>query len=331
MLGYVVDDDGSARSASWAGLPDPVPAADGVVVRVRAAAVAWSDVLQVEGRYAVAQHALPFVAGHEFAGEVVAVGSETRWAVGDRVFGLLDQPGAFAELVAAPGWAVRRTPPELSDIEASAFTTSFLTADAALMAVGRLSQGETVLINAAAGGVGRSAVQLARIYGAGVVLATAGTRERQTMAVRLGATAAAGYAEIGALVRENTKGRGCDVVLESVGGSVFDDSLNSLAPLGRLVTIGASAEEAPSPIKLPKLWAGSISVGGVHIGRLLGSRNAHLEASWARLTSLLEAGAIRPEVGQVVLPSELATGFSSLHDRSVDGRVVVDLSQGART
>lgn len=330
LFGYVVTDDEDGRSAQWADLPDPAPSPDGVVVRVSAAAVAWSDVLQVEGRYAVSRHPLPFVAGHEFAGEVVSAGPDSSWLPGERVFGFLDSPGSFAEYVAAPGWSIRSTPPELSDIEAAAFTTSFLTADAALMTVGCLRAGQTVLIHAAAGGVGRAAVQLARLYGAERILATAGSEARRGVARSLGATAVAGYEDFAELVQAETRGRGCDVILESVGGDVFDQSLDQLAPLGRLVTFGASSERAPSRIKLPRLWANSISVCGVHIGRLLAARDAELEASWVRLLALLEAGSIRADVGKIVPPSHIEEGFQSLHERSVDGRVVIDLSQGVR-
>ncbi|MEO3862670.1 NADPH:quinone oxidoreductase family protein [Acrocarpospora sp. B8E8] len=328
MRAYVVRHDDHGRSSRWEEVPDPSPSAEGVIVRVRAAALAWSDVLQMEGTYAGAVPDTPFVCGHEFAGEVVAAGSEAGYALGDRVFGFLPSPAAFAEYVAAPARCVRRTPDELADTDAAAFTTSFLTADAAMVTVGGLTPGRSLLVHAAAGGVGRSALQLARAYGTELILATAGSPSRRTAAEASGAMATADYDDFPDLVLEHTRGRGVDVVLESVGGDVFDLSARVLAPLGRLVTIGASSGTPPRRLKLPLLWQRSISVCGIHIARLLGDHPEVLQPSWKRLLSLLPAGRIRPEVGLTVSPADLAQGIEALRGRTVDGRVVIDFTGG---
>ncbi|MET7395144.1 zinc-binding dehydrogenase [Dactylosporangium sp. NPDC005572] len=328
MQAFVVRDHAGGRSATWEEVADPSPAPGGVVVQVRAAALAWSDVLQMEGGYVGAVPDPPFVCGHEFAGEVVAAGEQAQHRPGDRVFGFLAGPGAFAEYVAAPSGLVRRTPDALSDLDAAAFTTSFLTADAALVAVGGLTAGRSVLVHAAAGGVGRSAVQLAHVLDAGLVLATAGSPARRAAAEAAGATASAGYDDFADLVRERTGGRGVDVVLESVGGDVFDRSARLLAPFGRLVTIGASSGTPPQRLKLPLLWQRSISVCGVHIGRLLAEQPELLEPSWNRLLCLLAAGRITPGVGLVVTPAGIRHGIEALRSRIVDGRVVIDFTVG---
>ncbi len=328
MRAFVVREGDDGRSAKWDDAPDPSPSSGGVVVRVRAAALAWSDILQMEGTYAGVVPDAPFVSGHELAGEVVAVGEGSRYALGDRVFGFLPGPGAFAEYVGAPAHCLRPTPDSLSDVEAAAFTTSFLTADAALVLVGGLAPGGKVLVHAAAGGVGRSAVQLATVLGAGVVLATAGSRARRASAVAAGATAAAGYDDFPQLVHERTGGRGVDILLDGVGGDVFDRSTGVLAPLGRLVTIGASSGSPPQRLKLPVLWQRSISICGVHIGRLLAERPDLLEPSWGRLLALLGQGRIDPRVGATVSPTEIRRGIDALRSRTVDGRVVIDFTQG---
>ncbi|WP_148046163.1 zinc-binding dehydrogenase [Nocardioides marmoriginsengisoli] len=139
------------------------------------------------------------------------------------------------------------------------------------------------------------------------------------------------YDDFADAVEAHTGGSGRDLVLDSVAGDVFDRSLDVLAPFGRLVTIGASSEQAPARLKLPGLWARSGSVGGVHIGNLLASRIDVLEAAWARLVALLEAGGLIVDVGLVLDPAVINQSFEALHDRAVDGRVVVDLTQGAPT
>ncbi|MFC8662206.1 zinc-binding dehydrogenase [Streptomyces sp. NPDC057199] len=325
---HVVRDHGTTRSAKWEETADPSPPAEGVVVRVHAAALAWSDILQMEGTYAGEVPDSPFVSGHEFAGEVVAAGEGTTYAPGDRVFGFLSSPAAFAEYVAAPARCVRRTPDELTDTDAAVFTTSFLTADVALVTLGGLTPQRSLLVHAGAGGVGRSALQLARSYGSELVLATAGSPARRAAAQAAGAVATAGYDDFPDLVRESTGGRGVDIVLESVGGEVFDRSARVLAPMGRLVTIGASSGRPPQRLKLPLLWQRSISVCGVHIGRLLAEAPEVLEPSWERLLDLLSAGRIESEAGLTVPPSGLARGIEALRSRSVDGRVVIDFTRG---
>ena len=314
-----------AVSVSWEDHPEPACPRDGVVVEPRAVALAWSDVLQQRGGYVGALPDTPFVSGHEFAGTVVEAGPDAVFAVGDRVFGFLPRPAAFAERVAASSHVVRRTPDGLGDVEAAAVTTSFLTADVGLFVVGRLVAGESVLVHAAAGGVGRAAVQLARLAGVEPVVATARSPERRAEASALGATHLADYDGFTDVVRRVTDGRGVDVALESVGGDVFDRTAEVMAPVGRVVTIGASAGVAPRRMKLPFLWQRSVTVGGLHLANLLAEAPEVLDASWRRVLALLAAGALDAGVGMVVARDEIPRAAAALHGRSVSGRVVVDL------
>jgi len=325
---YVVAQRDGHRGAVWEDIAEPVPGDSSVVVRVRAAALAWSDILQVAGTYAGAVPNLPFTCGHEFAGEIVSAAKGCGYSAGERVFGFLASPGAFAEYVAAPLASIRRTPTGMPDAAAAAFTTSFLTADVALVTAGGLRPGGSVLIHAAAGGVGKSAVQLAAAMDARLILATAGAPARRIAAEAAGATATAGYDDFPGLVAERTAGRGVDVVLESIGGEVFDHSLEVLAPMGRLVTIGASGGVPPRRLKLPRLWQQSISVCGIHIGRLLAEEPRLLAPSWDRLLTLLADGRIKPEVGLVIAPAEISKGMDVLRGRQAEGRVVIDFTRG---
>lgn len=310
----------------WEDRARPEPGDGELLIRVSAVGLAWSDLLQCEGAYHGGGPQPPFTPGFELAGEVAGHGSSVDGpAVGDRVFGFLPGPGALAEYVTAPAAVFDRVPDRLSDVEAAAFIVPFYTADAALVTVGRLQRGEAVLIHAAAGGVGAAAVQLCRAYGASPIIATAGSEERRAYARRIGADVVAGYDEVADRALEATGGAGVDVVLESVGGQAFDHSLAALAPLGRLVSIGASSGEPPRRLRLPVLWNRAVSVAGVHILRWQNERPDLLAPTRRRVLDLLEKGEIAPTVGATFAISEVADALRALRSREVIGRVVVTM------
>jgi NADPH:quinone reductase len=300
-------------------------------VEVKAAALAWSDVLQSQGRYAGPVPDPPFVGGHEFSGVVVEAPPNADMCLGTRVFGFLPGAGAFGEYLAAQPSQLRRTPDGLDDVAAAAVSTPFLTADVALVAVGRITQASTVVIHAGAGGVGRGAIQLARRYGVAQIIATAGSPARRRDALAVGADESTGYEDFAAAVARRTSGRGADVILESIGGSVFDASTRALAPMGRLVTIGASSGVAPQRLKLPLMWQRSISVCGLHISRLLEEMPDVVDSAWARVLPLLADGAVDPGVALVISPEEIGHGMDALTSRTVSGRIVMDFTRGMPT
>ena len=270
MKAVVVREFGGPDALVWEDRPQPVPGPGEVLVRVLAVGLAWSDLLQAEGSYHGGGPEPPFIPGWELVGEVAGHGPGARAPdLGARVCGFLRAPAALADFVAAPAAVLDPAPAWLSDADAAAFVVPFLTADAAMVTVGRLQENEAVLVHAAAGGVGAAAVQLARALGASPIIATAGSESRRAAADELGADLVAGYDDFPDVVREATGGRGADLVLESVGGDVFDRSLHALAPLGRLVSIGASSGQRPDKLRLPVLWHGAVSVAGVHIARWL--------------------------------------------------------------
>ena len=167
MNALVIDPSGTDRPR-WSPVARAEAQAGDVLVRITAVGLAWGDVLQAQGKYSGGPSG-PFVPGHEFVGEVVGFGDcrpSVDYAIGDRIFGLLPRGGALAELVAAPATWFDRVPAHLTDAEAAAVPSSFFTADAALFTMGRLDAGEVVVVQAAAGGFGSAAVQLARGHGA---------------------------------------------------------------------------------------------------------------------------------------------------------------------
>jgi NADPH2:quinone reductase len=239
------------------------------------------------------------------------------------MFGFLPYGGAFAERVLVPAAQFSEVPGQVSDEAAAAFVTSFLTADAALCTVGHLQRGETVVVQAAAGGLGGAAVQLCRLYGAGTVIGTAGSAERREYVRSIGADVAVHYSEVEEAVRDVTGGRGADLVLESVGGDAFDQSVACLHQLGRLVTLGASSGQRPSSLRLSVLWSRGISVAGLHLTRWMEDMPELLDPSRSRTLEALARGKITPAVGATFSIKNVADAFQALHGRVVNGKVVV--------
>src|ERR687890_348097 len=225
-------------------LPDPVPGEGQQLYEVSSAGVNFADTHQIENSYLAAQQ-LPLVPGAEFVGTPVGGGQ--------RVVGLLDG-GGYAEKAVAHDFLTWPVPDGVSDEQALAVVLQGATAWHLLRTSAHLAEGESVVVIAGAGGVGSLAVQLARRWGAGRVIATASSAEKRALAEELGADATVDPAlaeddprGFTAALREANGGRPVDVVLEMTGGNVFAGSLSALAPFGRLVTYGMAArQETPS-------------------------------------------------------------------------------------
>src|SRR5688572_8989361 len=226
-------------------VPEPTPGPGQQLYEVSTAGVNFADTHQIENSYLSAQE-LPLIPGAEFVGTPVGGGQ--------RVVGLLDG-GGYAERVVAHDVLTWPVPDGVSDEQALAVVLQGATAWHMLRTSSHLAEGETVVVIAGAGGVGSLAVQLARRWGAGRVIATASSPEKRRLAEELGAHATVDPALAdddprtftGAL-REANGGKPVDIVLEMTGGAVFDGSLSALAPFGRLVAYGQAGRVQPSPI-----------------------------------------------------------------------------------
>lgn len=274
----------------WTEVPDPEPGPVDVVVDVAATALNRLDVVQRNGWYALPGFTLPHIAGMDVAGVVSAVGTEVDdVVVGDRVVvdpslagvdprsklggrgnlygelgvigGTVD--GGYAERCLAPASHVFRVPDAMPLEHAATFPTCYLTASHALFDVGRLQAGETVLVHAAGAGVSVAAIQLARDAGA-TVLATAGTDEKCTRALALGAAAVLNNrtGDVAAWARELTDGAGVDMVLDHVGTALFGPSLFALGVRGRLVNCGNSSGDTATIPSLGYVFHSGISILG---------------------------------------------------------------------
>ena len=227
----------------------PTPAQGEILIKVAAAGVNYADLAQRQGAY-LTRTRTPMTLGVEVAGTVAAHGpGVSAPPVGTRVIAFVQ--GGYAEYAIASASTVIPIPENLDFTHAAAFAVQGLTAYQTLHESGRLQPGESVLVQAAAGGVGTLAVQLARLMGAGTVVGTASNEQKLDLVRRLGADATINYTQNDWVeqVKQATGGRGVDVVLEVVGGPIAEQSLQCLAPFGRMVVIGAaSGQQKPVPI-----------------------------------------------------------------------------------
>ena len=313
-------------------LADPTPRAGELVVRVRAIGLNFADCAARLGVYPRVPRA-PLVPGMEVSGEVAALGEGVDGpAVGSRV-AAVPIFGGHAELVALRATAVRALPAGVSFVEGAALAVTGLTADHALFTVGRLRAGERVLVNAAAGGVGTMAVQMAARAGAHIV-AVASTQAKRELAVSLGAAETFAYERY----RDALTG-GVDVVLDSVGGRLFRLGWKALNPDGRYVLFGFAAAIGARRVRYARAALEFLRMGAVFPAtlvqpcRTLAGFNlslvprlaAELQQRFARLEAMLAAGELRPVIGAVFPFDRLPEAHTLLQGRGSTGKVVVEL------
>jgi NADPH:quinone reductase-like Zn-dependent oxidoreductase len=341
MRGYCISRHGGPEVLEWTELPDPRPRADEAVVAVRACGLNHLDLWVRNGVEGV-RYPLPLVPGSEVAGDVLAVGETVRgFRPGDPVlvapglscglcerclggedplcpeYGILGETrdGGCAERVAVPGRNLLPLPRGLGYVEAAALPLAFLTAWHMLVERARLRPGEDVLIHAAGSGVSSAAIQIARLLGAGRVFATASSAAKLERARALGATHAIDYVadDFPRRVREATGGAGVDVVLDHVGGEVFEKSLKTLRRGGRIVLCGATAGHQVQ-VNLRAVFFKSLSILGSTMGSLLELK---------RILRHVERGELRAVVDSTFPLRELPRAQEALASRQQFGKIVV--------
>src|SRR5690349_5689827 len=294
---------------------------DAVIVEVYAAGVAFPDALQSRGLYQYKAD-LPFVPGAEVAGVVRSAPSGSGYAEGDRVAGLTMLNGAMAEVVALQPERVFKLPNNVSFEAGAGILFNDLTMHHALRTRGRLTDGETVLVHGAAGGIGTSTLRLAPAWGASRTIAVVGTEDKIAIAKSAGASdvvLADGFKDA---VMGLTDGKGVDIVVDPVGGDRFTDSLRCLAPGGRLLVIGFTGGEIPT-VKVNRLLLNNVDVVGVGWGAWSLTHPGYLREQWEELQPLLASGRVSAPEPIVYPLDRAADAIASLEERTAKGKVVV--------
>ncbi len=298
-------------------LPDPEAGPGEVVVEVTGCGVNYADTHQVENSY-LSRQALPMVPGSE----VVGLTPDGR-----RVCGFVARGGGYASRAVVAENAVFRVPDGVSDTAALSLLVQGLTAWHLVHTSARLAEGESVVVHAAAGGVGSLAVQLARAAGAGRIIAVASTAEKQALALSLGADVAvdAGADDLASALRAANGGAKVDVVLEMVGGPTFDASLRVLARFGRLVTYGMASRQEPTPVPPASLMVGSKSVIGFWlVDAMTGERLVPMVARPLRaLVGMVANGELRALPGSTYPLDEARQAHEDMRARRTTGKVVL--------
>jgi NADPH:quinone reductase-like Zn-dependent oxidoreductase len=301
-------------------LPEPEAGPGQQIYDVSTAGVNYADTHQIENSY-LAQQQLPLVPGAEFVGTPVGGGQ--------RVVGLLDG-GGYAEKVVAHDFLTWAVPDGVSDEQALAVVLQGATAWHILRTSAHLAEGETVVVIAGAGGVGSLAVQLARRWGAGRVIATASSPEKRQLAEELGAHATVDPAladddpkQFTGALREANGGKPVDIVLEMTGGNVFSGALSALAPFGRLVTYGMAARQETRSVPPGMLMQKSRAVIGFWLAHCM-ARPHMMDAAMTDLLAMVAAGELKPVVGGRYPLSAVAQAHQDLLARRTTGKLVLD-------
>ncbi|MGN1402298.1 MAG: zinc-binding alcohol dehydrogenase family protein [Bacillus sp. (in: firmicutes)] len=293
-----------------------------VLVKVKAAGINFADIMKRYGDY-LSPIPLPCIPGAEVAGVVEEVSPEVAgFSKGDRVVALTED-GGYAEYILLHESQLIRIPDEVGFEQAAAILLQGLTAYHTLKTSGQMAEGETVLVHAAAGGVGTFAVQLAQIFGAGHVIATASNTEKLNMARSLGADTCINYTENDwqEQVMASTEGKGVDVILEMVGGEIFTKSLNSLANFGRLVIYGKAGMEE-TKLDPTILMHRNTTVTGFWLVRIM-QRPELYRKSVEELLTWIGEGQLKVVVGETFKLKDAQKAHEMLEGRRTTGKIVL--------
>ncbi|WIM86513.1 NADPH:quinone oxidoreductase family protein [Candidatus Mycobacterium wuenschmannii] len=322
MRAVLCESYGPPEDLVVAEVADLEPSPGHVVVRVRAAAVNFPDVLLIDGKYQI-KIPPPFTPGSELAGEVIAVGEGVSLAPGQRV-SATTFVGGFAEQALLPAAGLTEIPDGVDFASAAAFGVTYRTAYHALRSIAEVREGDWVVVLGAAGGVGLAAVDLAVAMKARV-LAAASSPEKLELCRQRGAEATVDYdrEDLKTRIRELT-GDGARSVLDPVGGAYADPALRALARGGTFVTLGYAAGAIPS-IPLNLVLLKGITVRGMEIRTFMSDRPDDNARDMRELTEMFASGVVRPYIGARFPLDDTAAALRLVADRKAIGKVVVEI------
>jgi NADPH2:quinone reductase len=326
MFAWQCTDPTGVENLSWTELPTPQPAADEVLIEIKAASLNFPDLLIVQNKYQF-KPTPPFVPGAEFAGIVTACGSEvSAIKVGDHI-AALPSVGAFATHACIKAALCIPLPVNFPLPEAAAFIMAYATSHHALIDRAQLLAGETVLILGAAGGVGSSAIQIAKALGARVV-AAASSAEKCAFCRELGADDTIDYSihtpdtTLRDAIKSTCGAGGPHVIYDPVGGAFAEPAFRSIAWRGRYLVVGFASGEIPKlPFNLALLKGASLV--GVFWGDFAKREASANEAMMAELLRWIQAGTIKPPVQQSFTMTDLPKAFDVMARRAINGKLVL--------
>ena len=327
MRALLCNDYGPPESLTFEDIDDPVAGANQVLVDIKAAAINFPDVLVIAGKYQV-KLPPPFIPGNEAAGVIASLGEGvSNFKVGDKVIITTPAGGAFAEKYAADVSTVGRMPNGLSFEQGAGFTVTYSTSYHALKQCAQLQAGETVLVLGAAGGVGITAVELAKAMGANVI-AAASSDEKLAFAKAAGADEVINYsrASLKDTVKEMTGGAGANVVYDPVGGELAQQAIRATARNGRYLVVGFASGDIPSfPANIALLKEASII--GVWWGPWAARNPREQLANVQQLSQLIADGSIEPRVDKSYAIDDFVAAFRAITERRAMGKVILRLTK----
>ena len=307
---------------TWTELPTPQPGAGEVLLKIHAASLNFPDLLIVQNKYQI-KPALPFVPGSEYAGVVEAVGQGVSHLKIGQTVACLSGTGGFATHTLAPAALCMPLPPGFPLVDAAAFIMIYATSHHALLDRAQLKAGETVLVLGAAGGVGTSAIQIAKACGARVI-AAASSADKCALCISIGADASINYSSenLREAVKTLTNGKGPDVIYDPVGGDYTEPAFRSIAWRGRYLVVGFAAGPIPSlPLNLALLKGASVV--GVFWGDFAKREARANAAMMGELAQWYGQGKIKPVIDRTLPMAELKAAFAHMGSRGVKGKLVM--------
>lgn len=326
MRAVVLEQFGSYEDGKVVEIERPQPKAGQVLIKVEAAPVNYVDLVVSAGKYQFAPP-LPYTPGKGPAGTVAAIGAGVEgFDIGDRILAMAET-GGFAEYAVAPASDCYRIPDRLSFAKAGAMSLSFDTAWCALRDRARLTAGESVLVLGSTGAVGRACMQLARAMGAKVIAAIS-SPERRASAIEAGAdhTVDLSVADLKDSLRKQifdvTEGLGVDVVIDMLGGDIFDAAIRAVAWRGRLVIVGFAAGRIPS-LKVNYLMLKNIEVSGLQVSDYRKRRPDILAECYREVFAFYENGSLDPGGVVTLSLTDFRKGMKLVESRATTDRVVL--------
>jgi NADPH2:quinone reductase len=310
--------------------PVPEPAEGQVLVDVAYAGANFYDILMVQGKYQF-KPSFPFIPGTEFSGVISKLGpGVTGWQVGQEVYGIT-MLGAYAEKVAVSATKIRPVPKGMNLVDAAGFSMTYPTSYCALVYRANLVKGETLLVHAAAGGVGVAAVQIGKALGARVI-GTVGSAEKVQVAKQAGCDEVINYKDEDFVerVKELTDGRGADVIYDPVGGEVFDKSTKIVAWGGRILVVGFAGGKIPS-VQANRVLLKNCAVVGVFWGSYEIYQPHKLEETFRSLEDMFAKKQLKPVTCAVYPLAELPKALKHIGSRQSYGKVIVQTSNRGTT